>query len=408
MDLPSPTGDAASSWGPVDAQPGVLMVTGAYFPDISGAGLQCRSLVRALRGKVRVSVLTTTTDRRALMDDSVDAVPVFRVFVDPASIRSKAQAAYRMARIVLRERRRCAILHLHGFSQKTMLLVALGLVTRVRLAIKLTSVGHDDPASIRARGRLAFWFYSRAHVFFGVSPRFQVLYNESGLPPEKFRLIPNGVDLTRFRPASQDERTALRDELNLPRDVQVVLFVGFFSREKCPDVLFEAWALAAAREAGRSVLVFVGATRSSYYEIDPDLVRDIRHKAAVAGLTDRIRFVEETREIERYHQAADVFVLPSVREGLPNALLEAMACGTACISSRLDGVTDTLIADGESGMLVPPRDVAALGTALTRLLSNPDRAAAMGRVARDLIVRDYAMADTANAYAAVYRELVQS
>jgi glycosyltransferase involved in cell wall biosynthesis len=404
-----PAGGAppAAAPGP-GAGPGVLMVVGAYYPELSGASLQCRALVLEVRHAVRITILSTTTERSLPAVDTVDGVPVFRVFVDPNRASSKLTAGWRMARVLLRERRSFSILHLHGFSQKSVLLVVLGLLMRARVAFKMTSVGHDDPVSMKARGRLAFWSYSRAHVFFGVSPRFQALYAESGLPERRFRLIPNGVDLARFKPASPDERRALRRELDLPADAVVVLFVGFFSHEKCPTELFDPWARMAARAIAHSVLVFVGRTRSAYYEVDPGLAVDIRARAVHAGLGAQIRFVEETREIEKYHRSADIFAMPSVREGLPNSLLEAMACGTACVVTRLEGVTDTLIDDGENGILIPPRDVAALESALVAFASNPDRARAMGERARERIARDFDLKSTALAYLQAYQELVAS
>ena len=394
-----------AAWTGDDARPGVLMVTGAYFPEMSGSSLQCRALVREVRHDVRVAILTTTTDRRLPVEDTVDSVPVFRVFVDPNRASSKLMAAWRMARILLRERRWFSILHLHGYSQKAVLLTVLARLTRARVAFKMTSAGYDDPASMKTRGRLAYWSYSRAHVFFGVSPRFQALYAASGLPEHRFRLIPNGVDLERFRPATPDERRALRLELGLPAEALVVLFVGFFSHEKCPNLLFDAWMHMASGAVPPTVLVFVGRTRSAYYEVDTNLAIDIRDRAARAGLDGQVRFVEETQEIEKYHRSADLFVLPSLREGLPNALLEAMACGTACVATRLDGVTDTLIDDGDSGILVPPRDVPALEAALVLLASHPDRARAMGVRARERVACDFDIKSTAQAYIAAYRDV---
>ena len=387
-------------------KPGVLMVTGAYYPELSGAGLQCRALVRQLRDAVSFTVLTTTIDPALPGTDERDGVPVHRVFVNPQSPWSKIAAAWQTSRMLLRARARYSILHLHGFSQKSLLVVIVGLLLGKRIAIKLTSVGHDDPQAIRARGRLAYWCYTRARLFFGVSPRLQALYAASGLPAERFRLIPNGVDLERFRPASLEERRVLRAELGLPVESAVVLFVGFFSREKCPDLLFEAWSRVAGSGDASSVLVFVGATRSRYYEVDERLAAGIRAGAARLGLDSRLFFVEETREIEKYQRAADIFVLPSVREGLPNALLEAMACGTGCIATRLDGVTDTLIAHDDSGLLVPARDGAALEAALARLLSHPELARTFGECARQRIARDFSMADTAGQYLAAYKELL--
>jgi glycosyltransferase involved in cell wall biosynthesis len=387
-------------------KPDVLMVTGAYFPELSGAGLQCRELVRALGGAVACTILTTTTDRTLPAQGQQDGVPVFRVFVGSTPVWSKVVAAVHMTWVVWRLRIHFSILHLHGFSQKSMLLVVLGLLMRKRIAIKLTSVGHDDPASMRARGRLAYWCYSRAHMLFGVSPRFEQLFAASGLPAARFRLIPNGVDVTRFRPAAREEKRALRAELGLPAPGALILFVGFFSREKSPDVLFDAWSSLATDADNSSVLLFVGATRSQYYEVDPTLAVDIRRRASDLGLESRLCFVESTTEIERYQRAADIFVLSSVREGLPNALLEAMACATACIATRLEGVTDRLIVDSEEGLLVPPRDVSALGAALQHLLSETARARVMGQRARARIEQDFALTTTAQRYLVAYRELM--
>ena len=384
------------------------MVTGAYFPELSGAGLQCRALVRHLHDAVSFTVLTTTIDSALPAADERDGVAVHRVFVNPESVWSKIAAAWRTSRILLRARARYSILHLHGFSQKSLLIVVVGLLLGKRIAIKLTSVGHDDPGAIRARGRLSYWCYTRARLFFGVSPRLQALYVASGLPAARFRLIPNGVDLERFRPAPLEARRALRAELGLPVESTVVLFVGFFSKEKCPDLLFDAWSRLAAGGEGSSVLVFVGATRSRYYEVDESLAAGIRARASRLGLDARLVFVEETREIEKYHRAADIFVLPSVREGLPNALLEAMACGVGCIATQLDGVTDALIAHEDSGILVPPRDAAALEAAIARLVSRPDIAAAMGARARERVERDFSLTRTAREYLAAYQELLAS
>ena len=179
------------------------MVTGAYYPEVSGAGLQCRELVRALRDRVTFTVLTTSTDSSLPAAGEVDGVPIYRVVVDVSRVGSKLAAALRLTSTFIRLRGQFDIVHLHGFSQKSLLLVLLAKLFRKKLVLKLTSVGHDDPLSMRRRRRMAFWCYSRADLYLGVSPRLQQLYQSSGLPRERFWLIPNGVDLERFRPGDQ-------------------------------------------------------------------------------------------------------------------------------------------------------------------------------------------------------------
>ncbi len=388
------------------SRPGVLMVTGAYYPELSGAGLQCRALVRQLRDDVDFTVLTTTADRSLPAADVQDGVTVQRVFIDPASWWSKATGAGRFTIAFIRTWRRSSIVHLHGFSQKSILLIWLALVGRKEIAIKMTSVGHDDPVSMRGRGRIAYWCYTRASVFFAVSPRLRDLHNAAGLLPSRLRVIPNGVDLERFRPPATGDRDTVRRELSIPKRSPLVLFVGFFSQEKRPHLLFEAWANLARSTALETTLVLVGATRSPYYEVDERLAEDIRSRASVLEVDDRIRFIESTHEIERLYRAADMFVLPSVREGLPNVLLEAMASGVACIATRLENVTDSVIEDGRNGLLVPADDVPALEHAMRRLIDDPALTARLGQEARRTIVARYGLDQVAGRYFAAYRELL--
>lgn len=385
-------------------RPSVLMVTGAYYPEVSGAGLQCRALIGACADAASFSVLTTALDPALPCSGRVDGVPVTRVVVSATRRVARWLTAPRFIAAAFGLVRRADIVHLHGFSSKSMIVVALARLLRKKIVIKLTSVGHDDPVSMRARGAALFRSFSAADRFVAVSPRFKPLYEEAGLPSEKLRLIPNGVDLTRFRPANAGEQTALRARLGLPADLPLVLFVGFFSREKCPDLLFDAWTDTFA-SGPASGLVIVGRSRSDYYEIDASIADRVRADAARLGCADRLFLVEHTSDIEQYYQVADIFALPSLREGLPNAVLEAMATGLPCVVSRLPGVTDTLISDGADGVLVPPGDRGALAEALRGLLSDPDRGARLGAAARRTVSDRFSLAATAAGYLTMYREL---
>ena len=384
----------------------MLIVQGAYYPELSGGGLQSRALVRTLKANVDFLVFTTTIQPSLPTIDERDGVPVFRVAVTPTRIGSKLVAAWRFARLFFVNRHRFSVVHLHGFSEKSILFIALAGLFRKSVVVKLSSVGHDDPVTMRSRGWWAYWWYSRATLFIGVSPRMRALYEQAGLPASRFRLIANGVDIARFRPSSAAERLALREPLGLPTAGSVVLFVGFFSREKRPDVLLDAWLRATEGQSMPATLCFVGATRSAYYEVDQALVAHVRREAQLLdGTSRRVVFVESTLEIDKVYRTADLFVLPSVREGLPNALLEAMASGLGCIASRLDGVTDTLIQDGASGRLVEPSDTGALVTALQLLLARPELARDMGRRARATIEARFSLSDTGRQHLDAYRSL---
>jgi glycosyltransferase involved in cell wall biosynthesis len=386
-------------------RPRVLMVTGAYAPETSGASLQCRNLIRALRDRADFSVLTTSTDPSLPWQSLVDGTPVRRVSVDPASMTSKAIAMERMASSFLELAPQIDIVHLHGFSQKSVLVTALARLLDKRVVIKLTSLGHDDPESVRAASTAQWAAYRRADAFIGVTPRFADGFDPTGLDRGKFTFIPNGVDLDRFKPAGPDVRAEFQRQLRIATGEPVVLFVGFFSRDKNPDVLFEAW-LSLHERGVTSTLVLIGATTGAYYEIDPGIAERIKARAAKRGVLDRLVFVEAADRIEDYYRAADVFALPTAREGLPNVLLEAMATGIPPVITRLGGVTDWIIDPGVTGELVPAVDSAAFAAALEPLLRSPERRSSMGAAARAHVAAHFDIKSTAQRTFEVYRQLL--
>ena len=387
-------------------RPRVLMVTGVYAPETSGASLQCRRLVRALRDRVDFRVLTTSTDPSLPWNSVIEDTPVRRVSVDPRSRASKVVAIERMASSFLEFARDIDIVHLHGFSQKSVLVIALAKLMGKRIVIKLTSVGHDDPQSMRAGSRMQWLAYQRADAFIGVTPRFAEGFAATGLDERRFVFIPNGVDLQRFRPSMPDVRAELQHQLRIPTGEPVILFVGFFSREKNPDVLFDAWLTLLDRGI-KSTLVFIGATSGSYYEIDAGLADRIKARAEKRGVGERVVFVESEEHIEHYYRAADVFALPTAREGLPNVLLEAMASGVPPVITRLDGVTDWIVEPGVTGELVPSAESGPFAQALEPLLASPEKRHAMGDAARAHVVGHFDIAATADRTFAVYEQLLK-
>ena len=389
-----------------EPRPRVLMVTGAYAPETSGASLQCRNLIRALRDRADFTVLTTSTDPALPWNSIVDDTQVRRVTVDPNSHSSKAFAIERMASSFLELASGIDIVHLHGVSQKSMLVIALAKLLGKTIVIKLTSFGHDDPASIRAKGALTWAAYRQADRFIGVTPRFAEGFDATGLEESRFVFIPNGVDLDRFKPSSVGVRAEFQNQLRIPTGDPVILFVGSFSPEKNPDVLFEAW-LSLFERGVRSTLVLVGATQGPYYEIDAGIADRIKSKVAKRGVGESVVFVEAADNIEHYFRAADVFALPTAREGLPNVLLEAMASGVPPVITRLEGVTDWIVTPGVTGELVAVVDSKDFADAIEGLLASRERREAMGAAARAHVAAHFSLGATAQQTLDLYQELLK-
>ena len=385
----------------------MLLVTGAYYPEISAAGVQCRAVASALGGRVALSVLTTAVDPALPGVDAVDGVVVRRVIVDVRSRASKAIASVRLARRMLQAGRTYDIIHVHGFSQKNVPVSILARLLGKPIVLTLHTAGQDEPDVVRRRGALAYWAFRSADLVMCVSPDLTARWRAAQLPAERVRLAPNGVDTTRFRPADADERLALRRALGWPETQPIVLFVGFFSRDKRPDLLFRAWRRLGAGGV-QPRLAFLGAKNTGYYEIDESIAREIQREAADLGRAHDLMTIEPTHDVAQYLRAADVFVLPSVREAHPLALLEAMACGLPCVATRLPGATDALIEDGWNGRLFPPDDEAALTEALRQVLADRGAARSMGARARDTVIARYDIRRTADDWLSAYEQVLSA
>lgn len=186
--------------------------------------------------------------------------------------------------------------------------------------------------------------------------------------PAKVDVIYNAVDWTSL------QRTADRDEtrrsLGIPLDAAALAVIGRLTEQKGHRYLLDALARTPSLE--RVHLLVAG---------DGDLRDTLRDYAAALGLSSRVHFVGVRRDVGNLLHAVEVFVLPSLWEGLPLALVLAMGAGVPVVSTRVGGVPE-IVDDGRTGLLVPPGDAAELGHALARLIGDPARARVLAEAAR--------------------------
>lgn len=387
---------------------GVCMVTGAFYPEISGGGLQCRTLIDALKYKnFRFYVLTTANE--SLSRDKNFSIDITRVVIRKINPLNKLRAILQFTYAFLKRLDKIDIVHLHGFSDKTLLIILLAKIFNKRIIQKITSLGDDDPVSLLKRplGRIKRIFFSSADIFVTINPVMSGRFLAAGFPKDKLVDIPNGVDTDRFHPLKDiQEKSALRDELILPKNALIITFVGFFSKDKAPDLLLEAYKDLRKKFAGKDIrLLFIGSSVGTYFEIDTDLVMRVKRQVNDKGMGKDVIFIEKTLQIEKYYMASDIFVLCSYREGLPNALLEAMSTGLACVSSAISGVSDFLISHEKEGLLFEPGNVSALSDAISILIRDGRRSAELGYNARQKILRNFTLEQLASNYDSLYKRL---
>lgn len=185
-------------------------------------------------------------------------------------------------------------------------------------------------------------------------------------------VIRNGIDPTRFRPAAGGGE-ALRAELGIAPETVLVGFVARMTAQKDPLTLIRAVAALPANLDLTLLLVGDGELRAAAERLAREL-----------GVAGRLRFVGFRQDVPAVLQALDIYCLPSLWEGLPIGVLEAMASGKAVVATAVDGTCE-LIDHGRSGWLVPPRDPAALTAALLQLATRPALRAALGARATEMV-----------------------
>lgn len=210
------------------------------------------------------------------------------------------------------------------------------------------------------------------------------------IPAERIRVVPNGVDVDRFCPPIYREEA--KRGLGIDPDAFAVGSVGSLREVKNQGMLLRAFA-GFALAGRRSVLLLVG---------DGPMREDLEALARDLGVGDRVMFCGRQGEVEKYLSAMDVFVQPSLKEGSPTAVLEAMACGIPTVAVRSTGCAE-LHEQIEQPLLVDPDDIEYLQDLLTGLADDVDRRRKLGEGGRQAVKDKFSFERMIDAYEDLYR-----
>lgn len=307
------------------------------------------------------------------------------VHVAPLAIRNHLDvpAARRLAGLLAREP--YAILHFHTARAHAMA-AFLGAASGVPRVV-------TRRMDYRLRGG---WYTRRLYnhgvqAVIAISEGVRAMLIASGVEPARIHVVPSGVEPDRFAPPP-NARAAARARYGIADTAWLAVAVGALEERKGHGVLLDA--LAMLRDPRLRVLC-AG---------DGSLRDALPARAAALGLADRVRFLGPVGDVAALLAAADALVMPSHHEGLGVAALEAMAAGLPIVASRVGGLPEAVV-DGETGLLVPPGDAAALAAALARLAADSALAHVLGRAGRARVEARFSMRAMAEGTLAVYRAI---
>jgi len=316
------------------------------------------------------------------------------VAVAPFALANAARAVNRVARLV-----RPDLLHAHWVIPNG---PPTALIAR-RRGLPLVVSLHGSDVFVAERfvpaRRAAWWAFGSADGVTACSGDLADRAMRLGACEDRTRVVPYGVNSAQFRPVDDATRAVVRGWFDLPPETPLLLCAGRLVYKKGFAVAVAAFARITATQPDAR-LVIAG---------DGPLDADLRRQTERLGVADRVCFAGRV-DRDRHPQlvaACDVYLLPSVHDhrgnvdGLPNALLDALAAGCAVVASDIAGVR-LAVRDSETGVLVPEQDVAALADAVDALLRDPAQRAALGGAARADVTARLTWAHTAAAFERVY------
>lgn len=328
------------------------------------------SFARRLRSMGMEALVCTVTSRydgalaAELADAGVSRSDLgARRLTDPRSLARLLQ---------LLDRQRPHLVHAHG-QDASIIAAAARSLSGVPLAI--TRHVLDEPAATwreRVRSRATLAALRRADVVVAVSQAVAERLTTPGrIASESVHVIQNGIELERFNGDHAAARQAHRASVSPDTDGPLVLVPALLREGKGHEVLLRAVPAIRSRVPSARLLFAGGGDR------------ELVLRAEARGLEHAVHFLGPRSDMPELLAACDLVVLPSLWEALPTALIEAAAAGRPVVATRIGGVPEVVV-DGETGLLVPPNDPAALAHAIVTLLLDSERARAFGAAGRRL------------------------
>lgn len=286
------------------------------------------------------------------------------------------------------------LIHSHGYKPSV-----FGFIIKILTKIPVIATCHlwfepsKGPLKMRVMIRLEKFFYRWFPKVIAVSEPIKAILLASNLRPDQVDLVRNGVDIPGVN-WSTEELNTLRNELKIKPTDFCVLNSGRLTRQKAQWVLIEAAAMLKNQQQAVRVLV-VG---------EGGLAQELKNQIQTLGVSDEVSLLGFRADVNKLLAISDAFVLPSIDEGMPMALLEAAAASKPIIST-LVGDIGKLISDGQTGLVVPLEDPAALADAILKLKQDAMLARQLAAVGHTRMKENYSSEAMCTLYTHIYDQL---
>jgi len=424
----------------------ICCISFKFSPIIGGAEARTEKQARQLQALGHdVTIVTLRHNKQWQHTEQLDGLPVIRVggiYKRGGKLRiGKFGHLLIMLALLLtlwRLRHRYDVMHVFQLTPIAVVATLIGKVTRKPVVISISSAGPSQEQQKRLRqgtmlmtdtltntdflkvydatsweveegnitylpkvtfgGQAILNYLRKSNAFYHIlSTRSYSYLTSHGFRAKQIVHIPGGVDTEKFRPA-QEQR------LDLAKPERTIICVARLDFPKGIDVLLHAWG-RMMHDSYRSE--WLADLKPRLHLVGDGIFKpQLERIAAELGIQDTVVFLGQRTDTVELLQQSWGFVLPSRWEGMPNALLEAMACGLPCIATRVSGSED-IISEGCNGLLVEPEQPAEMALALRRIIEDSELAQRLGKEGRMRVVSDYQLTKLAEQSLELYRRLLK-
>jgi len=363
------------------------MLTGLYYPEVNGAINQSKMIISCLQGMVKFKVFCGSGELKANKKDVVESIDVYRNVYPCKSLSfNNLLVLLRVIINFIKVLDGVKIVHVHGVSDINLLLILISIIFRKKVLLKFTSYGFDDALTVKKKSLLKFQILKNISGFIAPSDAFINSCLGAGIRRNNISVIPNGVDVKKFSNSKVKQYYETKRNLGFNEDDIIVLFIGHFSDDKNPTFAFNVWSkLQELNDCFKLIMI---GERKTGFEINEKLSQQIENFIDARKMWKNILFKDRVLDIEIYYQIADVLLMPSLREGMSNVLLEGMSSEVVVFANKLEGINTNIILNGINGFLLENKSVDCWVKKIIHEL-NVGNLEEIGRRAREDIIQNY-------------------
>lgn len=392
----------------------LCVVSPLYHPHLGGVGRQAVALTESFQRR-NLSVFVICRKMKGLPDWKPDmAVSILKLrtlFPHMHDLEEKTMKNFLISLsfcvnliiTLIKQRNDYNIVHFHGASLPLILSLLPLKIMKKKVVVKVAGAKMDiEAGSFRDKylfiGNLFILMLKKVDAFIAITSEIRNDLMNDGFEEQNIYDIPNFIKKEEFYPEDRQDRIiAIKNRLGIDLDKKIITFSGRLVQRKRVDILLKAVAEILKSRRDLQVIILGHG----------ELKGKLESLAEEHNISSHIAFRDFVPNILDYLQITDIFVFPSVKEGMPNSLLEAMACRLPVVATRIGGVVD-IVSDRENGLVVEPGSAVELRDAILTLLEDSQLSEKIAEKAYETIKKRYTIDRVADKYISLYKKLVHA